>query len=110
MLDQIPPEMRAAGPGVAGSVLALFFLRRPPFMLAGMFIGGCMLSYIGTPWLAAYLESGPKGEGLVGFMLGLFGMTTVAKVYDLVEAVEVREIWLALLNFLRKRFGLEEKQ
>lgn len=109
MLDHIPPEVRTAGPGVAGSLLALLFLRRPKLMLAGMFLGGCVLSYIATPWLTAYLEVGAKGEGLVGFLLGLFGMTTVAKLYDLFESIDVREIWIALRDFLRKRLGLEDK-
>lgn len=109
MFEHIPPEFRSAGPGVAGSLLALMFLRRPKLMLAGMFLGGCVLSYVATPWLAAYLEVGPKGEGVVGFLVGLFGMTTVAKVYDLFESIEMREIWVALRDFLRKKLGLEPK-
>jgi hypothetical protein len=110
MLDHIPPELRAAGPGVAGSVLALLFLRRPPLMLAGMFLGGCVLSYFATPWLTAFMEMGEKGEGLIGFLVGLFGMTTVAKTYDLLEVIEVGQIWRALLDFIRKRLGVEEKR
>jgi hypothetical protein len=110
MLDHIPPELRAAGPGVAGSVLALLFLRRPPLMLAGMFLGGCALSFFATPWLTAFMEMGTKGEGLIGFLVGLFGMTTVAKAYDLLEVIEVGQIWRALLDFLRKRLGVEEKK
>jgi hypothetical protein len=110
MFDQIPPEIRNAGPGVAGSLLALIFMRRPKFMLAGMFVGGCLLSYLATPWLAIYLEAGPKAEGLIGFLVGMFGMTTVAKVYDLFEAIEAAQLWKALLDFARKKLGIEEKQ
>lgn len=110
MFEHLPPELRAAGPGVAGSVLALFFLRRPPLMLAGMFLGGCMLSFFATPWLAAWMEVGIKGEGLIGFLVGMFGMTTVAKTYDLIEVMEVGQIWKAIIDFVRKRLGVEEKQ
>jgi hypothetical protein len=110
MFDHLPPELRAAGPGVAGSVLALFFLRRPPLMLAGMFIGGCMLSFFATPWLAAWMDVGIKGEGLTGFIVGLFGMTSMAKVYDFIEVIEVSQIWRALIDFIRKRLGVEEKR
>jgi hypothetical protein len=110
MLDHIPPELRHAGPGVAGSILALLFLRRPPLMLAGMFMGGCALSFFATPWLSAYMEVGVHGASLIGFLTGLFGMTTVAKVYDFVEAVEVGQVWKALIDFLRKRLGVEEKR
>lgn len=109
MFDHIPPELRSAGPGIAGSILAVLFLRRPPWMLLGMFIGGCVLSYIATPWLAAYLEAGAKGEGLVGFLLGMFGMTSVAKLYDFLEVVDVRQVWDAVIDFLRKRLGVEKK-
>jgi uncharacterized membrane protein YraQ (UPF0718 family) len=110
MFDQIPPELRNAGPGVAGSMLALLFLRRPPLMLAGMFLGGCVLSFFATPWLSAYLEVGIHGASLVGFLVGMFGMATTAKVYDFFEVVEVSQIWKALIDFIRKRLGVEDKQ
>lgn len=109
MLEHIPPEVRTAGPGIAGSLLALMFLRRPKLMLVGMFLGGCLLSYIGTSWLAEYLEVGAKGEGLVGFLIGLFGMTTVAKVYDLFESIQTPEVWATLREWVRKRLGLEPR-
>jgi hypothetical protein len=110
MFDHIPPELRNAGPGVAGSILALLFLRRPPLILAGMFLGGCTLSFFATPWLAAYMEVGVHGSSLVGFLAGLFGMATTSKVYDLIDVVEVGQIWKALIDFIRKRLGVEDKQ
>ncbi len=109
MFDHIPPDLRQAGPGVAGSLLALLFMRRPWTMLLAMFVGGCLIAYIVTPWLAAYLEVGPKGEGVVGFLLGLFGMATTAKVFDLIEAINVADIWAALKDWIRKRLGVEGK-
>lgn len=39
MFDQIPPELRNAGPGFAGAALALFFMRRTPWVMVG--ISGC---------------------------------------------------------------------
>lgn len=108
MLDNIPPELRQAGPGIAGSLLALMFMRRPWAMLAAMFLGGCTIAYIVTPWLAAYLEVGKGGENVAAFLLGLFGMATTAKVFDFIEAVNVAEIWAALKAWGRKRLGVEE--
>jgi hypothetical protein len=56
------------------------------------------------------MEVGVHGASLIGFLTGLFGMTTVAKVYDFVEAVDVGQVWKALIDFLRKRLGVEEKR
>jgi hypothetical protein len=106
MFDYLPPELRNAGPGVAGSVLALFFMRRPPLILIGVFLGGCLLSYYGTAWVAAALNMS-RADGLVGFLLGLFGMALIAKIYDTIEAINPGELWTAVRQFIRKRLGLE---
>jgi hypothetical protein len=106
MFDQIPPELRNAGPGVAGSFIAMLFMRRPMFVAVGLFIAGCIVSYYATPPVAAYFDL-EKGEGLIGLLLGTFSMALVGKVFDTIEAIEPPKLWLALLQFIRKRFGLE---
>lgn len=102
MFEHIPTELRGVGPGIAGSALALFFLRRPPWTLVGMFIGGCMVSYFGTKWTSVVVGM-EAADGLVGFLLGLFGMALIAKLHDTIEAIDPRELWSAL----RKKVGLE---
>ena len=108
MFEHIPPELKSAGPGIAGSLLALAFMRRPPLILLGIFFGGCALSFFGTAWLADVLDM-EKADGLVGFLLGLFGMALVAKIYDTIEVVEPALLWKALLERFRKLLGLEAK-
>ena len=105
MFHGLPPEVRAAGPGIAGSFLALFFLRRPPLQRFGMFIGGCLLSHYGTAWLAGTLEM-EHAEGLVGFVLGLFGMAAIARVYDLIDVMEPAKLWEIFLDKIRKFLGV----
>jgi hypothetical protein len=109
VFEHIPHELRSSVPGIAGSALALFFMRRPPWTLAGIFLGGCLLAYFGTKWVSvvAGMES---ADGLVGFLLGLFGMALLAKVHDTIEAIEPIEVWKAIKEFLRKRLGLGEEQ
>jgi hypothetical protein len=102
VFDQLPQELRGIAPGVAGSALALFFLRRPPTSLIGMFLGGCLLSFFGTSW-AARASGMEAANGLVGFLLGLFGMALIAKLHDTIEAISPTELW----NALRKKVGLE---
>lgn len=106
MFDQIPPDLRVAGPGIAGSALALFFLRRPPFVMLGIFLGGCLLSFFGSPWTAEYLGVSQKGEGLIGFLMGLFGMALVAKLHDTIEQINPMDFWKTIKDALRKWLGL----
>lgn len=104
MFDQIPAELRNAGPGVAGSLLALFFMRRPPLVLAGIFIGGCVVSFYVTPWLVHYFDM-ERGRDTLGFIIGLFGMATTAKIFDTIEAVNATDLWKAVVDVIRKRLG-----
>lgn len=105
MFDQIPPELRNAGPGIAGSALALFFMRRTPFVMVGIFLGGCVVSYYVTPWLYEQLDM-ERGRDMLGFIVGLFGMSTTAKIFDTLEAINASDLWKAILDFIRKRLGV----
>ena len=105
MFDLIPQELRSAGPGIAGSALAMFFMRRPPLILVGIFIGGCVVSYYVTPWLVHYLDM-ERGRDMLGFIVGLFGMSTTAKIFDTLEAINASDLWKTVLDFIRKRLGV----
>ena len=105
MLDQIPPELRSAGPGVAGSALALFFMRRAPMVMIGIFCGGVVVSFYLTPWLA-HLFDMDKTRDALGFIVGLFGMATTAKVFDTIESASAAELWKAILDAIRKKLGV----
>lgn len=112
MFDQIPPELREAAPGMAGSALALFFMRRPLLISAGLFVGGCIVSYYGAVPVADYfdVDGNQRAVALTGLLLGCFSMATFAKVYDTIEAIEPARLWTAVLQFVRKRLGLEAKE
>jgi hypothetical protein len=101
VFEHLPTELRGVAPGVAGSAIALFFMRRPPWSLVGIFIGGCLLAFFGTKWVSVWagMES---ADGLVGFLLGLFGMALIAKIHDTIEAISPTELWDAI----RKKVGL----
>lgn len=79
--------------GVAGAFLSLAFLRGVEWReRIFMGIGGCFLSYYGTPIAAA--RSGLP-EGLTGFLLGLFGMAICAKFWEMIQATPIAELWHA---------------
>lgn len=106
MLDQIPTELRNAGPGIAGSALALFFMRRPPFILAGIFLGGCLVSLYATNWVAKFFEM-DNADGFVGFVIGVFGMALIGKIHDTIEAVSPSEVWGDIRDAIRTKLGLK---
>jgi hypothetical protein len=100
-------DLKDAAPGVLGSAVALFFMKRPYLILVGMFIGGCVLSYYAPIVFVDYYHV-EKYIGLVGFLTGLFGMAAVAKVYDGLEQVNLGDLWGIVKSWLRKRAGLSE--
>lgn len=57
-----------------------------------MFVGGAALSYYSTDPVAAWIGGGIDTLGLVGFFLGLLGMTIVAKVYEAFQALDSKQI------------------
>lgn len=85
--------------------MALFFMKRTPLLLAGIFVGGCVVSYYVTPYLVHVFEM-EKGRDMLGFIVGLFGMSTTAKVFDTIEAINPTELWTAIKDFIRKRLGV----
>ena len=102
-------ELRSALPGIAGSALALAFIKRPLRILAAIFFGGCLLSYYGGAWMAEVLHLGSH-LSLAGFILGVCGMAIVAKLIETIEALQPVEIAHALLSALRSRLGSGERR
>lgn len=101
MFDHIPPELRHATSGIAGSLVALLFMRRPPLQMLGIFLGGVLLAHYGGELLAFAFDM-EKFSSAAGFIVGLLGMRLVEKLYDLIEAIDVKEFWQRFL----KRVGL----
>jgi hypothetical protein len=102
-------ELLSAFPGIAGSALALAFIRRPLRMLAAIFFGGCLLSYYGGAWLAEVLHLGSH-LSLAGFILGMCGMAIVAKLVETIEALQPVEIARAIVGALKRRLGYKQPE
>lgn len=100
----IPPEAKDAAPGVLGALIAIHRTDGPLTMRASMFLGGASLSYYGADWFA-FLMGMSAGRGLAGFVLGLFGMSVAAKVYEAVAAFDAAGLSRAVLDWARKRLG-----
>lgn len=77
--------------GIAGAVVSLRFVHGTFLERISMCIGGAALSYYATTPVAAWVGA-PDAEGLVGFLIGLFGMAVMAKVYESIQATSAGDI------------------
>lgn len=101
---EIPPDLKEFTPGALGSLIALPFLKGSWWVRIAMVLGGAWLSFYGTKPAASYL--GMLGaEGLIGFLIGLFGMAVVAKLHELIASVEAAAVGGLIKGWLQSKFG-----
>ena len=86
--------------GMVGAFVSLRFIDGTKTEKGIMAIGGSAMSYFGTSPTADYLHMA-NGEGLVGFMIGLFGMAVVSKVYEVIQVIDAPSV---AKRFLDKYF------
>ena len=92
----------AKGSGLAGAVLSLNFVKGTWPERITMAIGGAIVSLYVTPF-AAQKTSLP--ESLAGFLLGMFGMAITAKVWELIQATPISDLWVATINAIKTKLG-----
>jgi hypothetical protein len=98
-------EAAKVGSGFVGSLVSLRFLKGESWTgKVSMVAGGAALSYLAAPTMARVLHMGDSLQ-LVGFMLGLFGMAVIAKVYEVIQGFNASEVADAITNWAKKRFG-----
>lgn len=104
-LPDWPVEALKTLPGVLGSLVASMFFKEVSWRRRwGMFLAGAAISYYGGAWAAA--KAGLE-QGFAGFLLGLFGMAFVQKVFEMWETFDLTSI---LRDWLRKVAGLPAKE
>jgi hypothetical protein len=103
-MDIDPTLIKQATPGVLGSGAAMLFIRGPWSQRLAMVIPGAALSYYAAAHLAQTVH---MPEGLAGFLLGLFGMAMVAKVFETWESLQLGPL---IQRFLAKRLGLGDDE
>lgn len=65
--------------GIAGAVVSVRFVSGSYVHRALMVAGGAFFSFYATDWVADKLA---MPAGLVGFLLGLFGMSVLSRVWE----------------------------
>lgn len=72
-------------PGAVGSLIALAWMKAPWPRKVVMWASGAALSYFAASSAATWANT---NEGLAGFLLGLFGMAVVDKVFKTWESFD----------------------
>jgi len=99
----IPPDLGKHIAGPLGAVSALLWIKDTWPRRIGMVLAGSALSYYATPGVSEWATLQP---GLTGYLLGLFGMAAVSKMFTTWDALDLGTL---LRRFLSKRLDLEDK-
>lgn len=78
--------------GFFGALVALRWVRGGVWERVAMALGGMLLSYYVSPWLAGKLGV-PDAVGMVGFLVGLFGMTLANRVWEALSVYDFAALW-----------------
>lgn len=90
--------------GLAGSIVSLKFVQGTYVERGLMCVGGAALSYYATTPVSMWVGL-PNTEGLVGFMIGLFGMAVVAKLYEVVQLLDSKKIAEDAWEWIKRKWG-----
>ncbi len=101
----IDPTLAKLLPAILGSVISLRWVQGTWVERLLMVSGGAILSYYATPWAAAKVQMA-DAAGLVGFLIGLFGMAVIAPIYEAIKVADLRPMASDLVDRILKRLGI----
>jgi ABC-type uncharacterized transport system permease subunit len=90
--------------GVLGALVSMSFIKGSWKQKLVMAVGGVILSYYGTPFIVDFFNL-VSADGLVGFMLGSFGMSLVQKTFETLQAVSGHEVVVAVGDWIKKKLS-----
>ena len=102
--DSIPDfSLAKLASGVAGALVSMRFLQGTWPEKITMAIGGAALSYYATGSVASWLSM-QTAEGLVGFLIGLFGMAIVAKGYEVIQMIDAKQVAADVWTWITRKW------
>lgn len=102
--ETIPVELQKLAPGIIGSLGAMLWIKAPWPKRAAMVLLGSAASYYGGQHVAQMLG---MGEGLAGFLVGLFSMSVVDSVFKTWQELELTAL---VRDWLRSLLRLPPKE
>lgn len=91
----LPPDMGKHLAGPAGSAIALLWLKTTWYRGICMFAAGWALSVFCAPSVATWLN---LAQGFTGFLLGLFGIAVVDKLFDTWNRFDASTLLVSILK------------
>ena len=99
----LPPEVKDAVPGVAGSITALLFFRDGWRRAAGTLVAGAAIAKFVGPFIAVTIGSSSE---VAGYITGLFGIAIVAKIFDMITNFDAKQaatdLWDAIVERVKR--------
>jgi hypothetical protein len=94
--------------GLSGSMVSLKFMRgTSTWEKLTMVFGGAMLSYLGSAKVAGWVGM-LDALGFVGFLLGLFGMAIVVRIWEGIQSVDLRGAMQRVVDGISGIFGKKD--
>ena len=90
--------------GLAGSVVSMKFVQGTYPERVLMCLGGAALSFYGTTPIYQWVDL-QNTEGLIGFLVGLFGMAIVAKAYEVLQLMDAQQIAADVWQWFKRKWG-----
>lgn len=100
----IDPSLSKLLAGSIGAFISLRFVSGSAIERWTMAIGGAALSYLAATPVAQWLGMS-NAEGLVGFLIGLFGMSVAAKVYEGIQGMPAAQMAQDAWAAVKRRMG-----
>lgn len=88
--------------GVLGSFVSMRFVPGTVLERMTMGAGGAALSYYAATPAAVWFGM-QSAEGLVGFLIGLFGMSLVSKFYEVIAALDAKTMASDLWETVKRK-------
>jgi hypothetical protein len=88
--------------GVAGALVSMRFLQGSFMERLTLAAGGAALSYYAGPHVS--IKTGLP-LGLAGFLIGMFGMAVLSKVWEWIQTTPVAVVWQIVTDWFKKRPG-----
>lgn len=98
------PDLSKLGASLLGSFVSLRFVQGTVTERLMMFVGGAAVSFYSTGPIGTWI-GGTGLEGLIGFFSGLLGMTVVAKLYEVIQAVDAKSVAADLWAWAKRKWG-----
>lgn len=85
-------------------MISLRFVQGTMIERTSMAVGGAALSYYASTPVALWAGTN-DAEGLAGFLIGLFGMAIVAKLYEVIMIMDAKQFAADVIETIKRKWG-----